>query len=80
MKNIAVLTFISFVAMVSSELFSGCPASPIMSNFDASRYVGKWYEIEKLSAGFEDNLKCIYAVYTPVNSSFIQVQNNGFNT
>lgn len=78
MRNIVVLVVLSLaVTLASSE--STCPASPVMQSFDASRYVGKWYEVEKLSAGFEDNLKCIYAVYTPANASFIQVENNGLN-
>lgn len=59
--------------------FNKCPASPVMTDFDAGRYVGKWYQIAHYSVGFEDNLKCVYAEYTAYNSSIIQVLNTGLN-
>ena len=74
------LTLISlFFYTSNAQLFSSCPTSPINVNFDASRYVGKWYQIEHYSIGFENNQKCVYAQYTAVNNSFIDVYNTGYN-
>lgn len=78
MKFILLLV-LTIVSLAKCDIFS-CPSSPVMQSFDASSYVGKWYEIEKLSAGFEDNLKCVFAQYSPINGTHIKVQNNGFNT
>lgn len=79
-KSIIVFVLASIVFSTNAQILSSsCPSSPVLTNFDASRYVGKWYENERFTSRIEENLKCVYADYTAVNGSYIGVQNSGFN-
>ncbi|XP_006129897.1 apolipoprotein D [Pelodiscus sinensis] len=51
-----------------------CPEAPVQENFDVSKYVGKWYEIEKLPASFEKGI-CIQTNYALMDNGKIKVQN-----
>ncbi|XP_063062149.1 apolipoprotein D-like [Engraulis encrasicolus] len=51
-----------------------CPTPMVQPNFDLNRYLGKWYEIEKLPARFERG-KCIEANYAIRPDHSIQVLN-----
>ena len=51
----------------------------VSSFFNAAKYVGNWYEIERFNYIFEDFLKCIVATYGPINSTFVSVHNQGVN-
>lgn len=50
---------------------------PAVSNFDAVRYMGKWYEIARLPKWFERGLKNVTADYSLKGDSLIVV-NRGF--
>ena len=59
--------------------FGACPSAPTqMSNFDASQYVGTWYEIARdwtfLTESFQS---CIVAAYS-VSGSLIRVVNSSY--
>lgn len=58
-----------------------CPNIAPMDPFDASRYLGKWYEYEKYFAIFEAGGKCITATYnlTDNNEWNISVLNKQIN-
>ena len=67
---------------VSTLLFCGCHsdstgAIPAVSNFNAGKYMGDWYEIARLPNYFEDDLQCVTANYTLLPSGKIQVRNCG---
>ncbi|MBN3326773.1 APOD protein, partial [Atractosteus spatula] len=51
-----------------------CPKPPVQRNFDLSKYLGRWYEIEKLLAMFEKG-KCNQATYTLESNGQVQVLN-----
>ncbi|XP_031439976.1 apolipoprotein Db [Clupea harengus] len=51
-----------------------CQTPMVQPNFDLNRYIGKWYEIEKLPASFERG-KCIEANYAVRPDHTIQVLN-----
>nr|XP_006637852.1 PREDICTED: apolipoprotein D-like [Lepisosteus oculatus] len=51
-----------------------CPKPPVQRNFDLSKYLGRWYEIEKLPAIFEKG-KCNQAPYTLESNKQVQVLN-----
>uniref|UniRef100_A0A674I8S1 Apolipoprotein D n=1 Tax=Terrapene triunguis TaxID=2587831 RepID=A0A674I8S1_9SAUR len=51
-----------------------CPDPPVQENFDVTKYVGKWYEIEKLPANFEKGI-CIQANYSLKENGKIKVIN-----
>ena len=44
--------------------FGSCPVYHPVQNIDLDAYMGRWYEIERFPANFEDGMKCIYATYT----------------
>ncbi|KAG6439756.1 hypothetical protein O3G_MSEX001052 [Manduca sexta] len=52
-----------------------CPHVKIMEDFDASRYLGKWYEAEKYFFLFEFGGKCITADYKLKDNGAINVLN-----
>ena len=52
--------------------------SPI-EDFEADRYMGKWYEIARLDHSFERNLSNVSAKYTRDKNGKITVVNKGFN-
>ncbi|CAK1601707.1 unnamed protein product [Parnassius mnemosyne] len=55
-----------------------CPEVKAMSNFDAKRYLGRWYEAEKYFAFFELGGRCITADYGEKNG-VITVSNKQIN-
>ena len=50
-----------------------------VSNFDASRYVGKWYEIARLDHSFERGLNQVTAQYSLRDDGGLKVVNRGYN-
>ena len=64
-------------------LLAGCTGKPDnitpVNNFDASRYLGKWYEIARLDHSFERGLSNVTADYSMREDGGIKVLNRGFN-
>ncbi|XP_047532917.1 apolipoprotein D-like [Vanessa atalanta] len=52
-----------------------CPDVAVMGDFNANRYLGKWYEVEKYFAVFEFGGKCITANYDQKDNGVISVVN-----
>lgn len=46
-------------------------------DFDANRYMGKWYEVARFDFKWQKNLKNVTANYTLQNDGSIQVDNQG---
>lgn len=67
-----------------SAFMVGCAAMPRgarpVSSFDASRYLGRWYEIARLDFRFERNLDNTTAEYMFDDDGSIRVVNRGYNT
>ncbi len=55
------------------------PGTTVVNNFDAKRYLGKWYEIARLDHSFESGLEQVTATYSTMNDGGIRVINRGFN-
>ncbi|XP_013176156.1 PREDICTED: apolipoprotein D-like [Papilio xuthus] len=56
--------FLSLRICRAQIVFPGtCPDVEAMKNFDAERYLGRWYEVEKYFAFFELGGRCITADY-----------------
>lgn len=51
-----------------------CPAPPVQENFDVHKYLGRWYEIEKIPGSFEKG-SCIQANYSLMENGNIKVIN-----
>ena len=86
MKYVNLALFICFLInrAYSDEPLSGltvgtCGKDPIISDFDPTRYAGKWYEFERVDFIFEANLKCVSAEYGLINDTFVSVRNIGVN-
>lgn len=64
-------------------IFTGCTGIPQglepVSDFDVTRYLGKWYEIARLDHSFERNLNNVSATYTQTEKGHIRVLNRGYN-
>lgn len=50
-----------------------------VSPFDATRYLGKWYEIARLDYKFEKNMNNVTAEYSMLPNGNIRVDNKGYN-
>ena len=69
--------------LLMTATFLGCTQVPDglepVSDFDADRYLGKWYEIARLDHSFEKNLSNVSAVYARDDAGGISVTNTGYN-
>jgi len=69
--------------LLFSVLLTGCMGIPEgvapIENFEASRYLGKWYEIARLDHSFERGLSNVSAEYSIRKDGGIRVLNQGFS-
>ncbi|XP_033838845.1 apolipoprotein D-like [Periophthalmus magnuspinnatus] len=69
------LTLLCAVATSAQVIsFGRCPKPAVQANFDSSRYIGKWYEIQKLPTNFQKG-ECGTATYSPKSPGVIGVFN-----
>lgn len=50
-----------------------------VTNFDADKYLGKWYEIARFDFRFEKNLNQVTATYSNKENGNIKVENRGYD-
>ena len=66
---------------VSMLLLSGCVTKPNsiepVKNFQASKYLGKWYEIARFDNSFEKGMTNVYAEYSLNPNGSIKIVNSG---
>lgn len=55
------------------------PGVTVVSNFDAQRFLGTWYEIARMDHRFERGLEKVTANYSAMDDGGIQVVNRGYN-
>ncbi|XP_066203505.1 apolipoprotein D [Saccopteryx leptura] len=62
--------------MVEGQAFhlGKCPTPPVQEDFDVNKYLGRWYEIEKIPVSFEKG-SCIQANYSLNENGNIKVIN-----
>ena len=75
MKQLANGVFVFFLLIIS-----GCaegPDIPVVTGFDAARYMGQWYEIARLPNRFEKGMTEVRAVYSLRPDGRIDVVNSG---
>ena len=53
------------------------PQMPHLTDFDAGRYLGQWYEIKRLDHSFERGVSQARAEYTPLTDGQFLVVNTG---
>lgn len=65
-------------------LLSGCLGMPEgvepVANFEAERYLGRWYEIARLDHSFERDLVNVSAEYSRRDDGAVRVLNRGYDT
>ena len=83
LRNWYLLIRISLFCILISTL-GGCLGYPKsitpVSNFDQTRYLGRWYEIARLDHSFERGLQGVTADYSVRDDGGIRVINRGFST
>ncbi|XP_052808166.1 apolipoprotein D-like [Mya arenaria] len=68
-----------FRGVIGQSISSGkCPQVKVQDNFDIEKYVGRWYEQERLFFAFELDQKCVTAEYTLQQDGSVQVNNTGY--
>ncbi|MEG6216783.1 lipocalin family protein [Enterobacter quasihormaechei] len=73
------------VAVTAAFLVVACssptppPGVTVVSNFDAQRFLGTWYEIARMDHKFERGLEKVTATYSAMDDGGIQVVNRGYN-
>ncbi|MGG5838035.1 MULTISPECIES: lipocalin family protein [Enterobacteriaceae] len=55
------------------------PGVTVVSQFDAQRFLGKWYEIARFDHRFESGLQRVTATYSKMDDGGLQVINRGYN-
>ncbi|XP_046966533.1 apolipoprotein D-like [Vanessa cardui] len=77
LRSIAIFLCGLSVQVCSAQMvFPGsCPDVAVMGDFNANRYLGKWYEVEKYFAAFEFGGKCITANYDLKDNGVLSVVN-----
>jgi len=74
---LSVLLVVTVGCASSQKISTGkCPDVQVKKDFDLSKYVGVWYEIEKNPVPFEAGLKCNTANYTQ-QQDYVTVVNTG---
>ncbi|RZQ57295.1 hypothetical protein CWI82_08545 [Pseudidiomarina tainanensis] len=74
-----------FIAVLFTSIFLfGCtskpaPVAPVIEQFDADNYLGKWYEIVRLPHSFEEDLERVTAEYRLNSDGTLEVTNRGYN-
>lgn len=76
---IITIILVSF-SQIYAQSVGTCHAVPVLPDFDSSRYLGKWFELERFPYVFENDLQCVTATYSVLNETAIRVSNYGFNT
>ncbi len=82
-RHASALTVLSVLGLcVAALIFAGCTSAPKgvkpVTEFDAERYLGKWYEIARLDHSFERGLTDVTATYTLAPDGAIAVLNRGY--
>lgn len=71
------------IVLVLVAVAAGCAripeGVPVVTGFDAERYLGQWYEIARLDHRFERGLDNITATYTARDDGGVDVLNRGYD-
>lgn len=68
------------VALALYSCSSTIPKNAVaITNFDKSKYLGKWYEIARLDFKYEKGLNNVTAEYSLNDNGTIKVDNRGYN-
>ncbi|XP_029309802.1 apolipoprotein D-like [Cottoperca gobio] len=70
------LTLLSVLAANAQVIMPGrCPKPAVQENFDAAKYLGKWYDIQRLPNAFQKG-ECCTATYSLMSPGVVGVLNS----
>lgn len=77
--NVLVIFFVIFtiqkLSLSQHIIDHECPQRPVVTNFDLSKYLGRWYEISRYEQFFEIGCDCGFADYTLNDDGSVRVRN-----
>lgn len=81
LKNIVIPVALGLLGITLLKSCSvGIPkGASAVQNFDAQKYLGKWYEIARFDFKFEKNLNNVTATYSMKDDGNIKVDNKGYD-
>ena len=84
MKNLKKIVIPVSLGIIVLMLLNSCSVgipegATAVKNFDADRYLGKWYEIARFDYRFEKDMDNVTAEYSKNPDGSIRVQNRGYN-
>ncbi|KAM9713211.1 apolipoprotein D-like [Menidia menidia] len=74
LQVLGVLLLTAASAKGQSYHLGRCPESTVQEDFNAAKYMGTWYEIEKLPAWFQTG-RCTQATYSLLSDGTVSVRN-----
>jgi len=82
-KNTMNKIFAALIILATAFTLTACMGKPKditpVKNFQAEKYLGKWYEIARLDNRFERGLTQVTATYSLRDDGGISVQNRGYS-
>ncbi|XP_055837704.1 apolipoprotein D-like [Episyrphus balteatus] len=83
-KSILVIVAVSLFGLVAGcqaqvQAQGACPNVTLIPNFNATAYMGLWYESAKYPAIFETGGSCVTAKYTLLPNGTVAVENSQYN-
>jgi apolipoprotein D and lipocalin family protein len=84
MKNIRKISLSLGLGIAAVLLLNSCSiglpnGAKAVTNFQADKYLGKWYEIARFDFRFEKNLNQVTATYSKNEKGNIIVENRGYD-
>ncbi|KAL9705985.1 hypothetical protein quinque_009503 [Culex quinquefasciatus] len=52
---------------------------PVVQNFALTRYLGKWYELQRFEKDFQTNYDCVQAEYGLLDPTTVSVRNSAYS-
>ena len=77
MKHNVIFLFAALVFLAAGCIRDSSSDIPSVKNFDAKKYLGKWYEFARLPNNFEQGMSNTYAIYSLRKDGNINVLNCG---
>lgn len=80
--SVVVCLMVTLVTLLgAADGQGGCPTLTLKAGFNATQYLGIWYEQSRLPAPYQNDIKCSRAEYTvdPATPAVVKVNNTGTN-
>lgn len=84
MKKLTKIAIPVTLGILGLMIFNSCSVgipngATAVKNFEAKKYIGKWYEIARIDFKWEKNMDQVTAEYSMKENGHIKVDNKGYN-